>query len=647
MSRKASAQWSIVANQAIGSLPVESAAITYKDGIVWAGCLTLCRSNDSGATWRQIPQFFDPTLDRIEDINFIDKNNGIVTTFFGAYLTTDGGNTWQNKLANQVDGMANGTFMESPGRIALSDFGGEVWISNDAGTTWNVQRVDTNATQILYRKGSLYLLASKLFVPSYDYVGLMYESTDDGASWQSLAGQFIADCYSLTFDSCQGVGYLTNENYFPFDTISQVLSSTDGGASWQTSVTNVPKYFTGSVEAGTNCIFTASNAGGVYRAIGGNWESIGGPNSGIDTRSICAINDSLIIALDSGGSIWRTTNSAGVPINEEYVAPQLSAASLFNGDTLPACGTLAKSVNILPYSGYICVPPTIVSQQIVGPDSMYYQFTRLSDSSVASLDSDIILFAPDSARAYSASLRITLSDGQVLLLQLGGHGSSGTIVLSANRIITDTIGDLVLPLKSNINVPSPINLEIIYDSTVLVFQGGYDLDGTRIDSVTSESNVKILHIHAQTGLALDSVIALLHFGFFPTQQNCAQITIGASKLPGGTFCGSIVGVTTQICGSGNCAQTILSDLLRNGSVPVFSITPNPVSTVAEITSSSPIASARIELLNTLGRMELQTTADLSTDPFPLDLTALTSGLKIVRISSATGRSETRTIVVLR
>src|ERR1700679_4184202 len=82
----ANAQWSIAASKVIGQLPVEGSAITYNDGVVWAGFLNLLRSNDSGVTWKSIPQFFDPTLDRILDIQFLDTNNGLVTTYFGAYV---------------------------------------------------------------------------------------------------------------------------------------------------------------------------------------------------------------------------------------------------------------------------------------------------------------------------------------------------------------------------------------------------------------------------------------------------------------------------------------------------------------------------------------------------------------------------------
>src|ERR1035441_3085144 len=71
-------QWRIVAPQAFSIAPVSGwgGAITYKDGIVWAGGNSLCYSDDSGSTWNQVSSLV--TNDVISDISFCNSDTGIV-----------------------------------------------------------------------------------------------------------------------------------------------------------------------------------------------------------------------------------------------------------------------------------------------------------------------------------------------------------------------------------------------------------------------------------------------------------------------------------------------------------------------------------------------------------------------------------------
>ena len=298
-----------------------------------------------------------------------------------------------------------------------------------------------------------------------------------------------------------------------------------------------------------------------------------------------------------------------------------------------------------PDSGFTCKQPKISSQKIIGPDSAYYRLIHSADSNIVSIDSEVILFLPDSARNYSSTLQITLDNGQILTAHLGGgEASPDTLVLRADSIQTDTIGDLTLALKANTIAPSAFDVELQYDSSILAFHGAFDDNGDRID--TEIGGAMYLRIPAQTTFAVDSIIASLHFDFYPTTQNCALVTFGPAHFLDTTSCSVIAGTTAQICGSGSCEQSILSGTLRNGTIPPFSITPNPASSVAEITASIPVPSAKIELLNALGAVEFETIANLGPAPYSLDLTALPSGLKFVRISTANG-ARTEPVVLTR
>src|SRR5579883_1826001 len=447
------AQWSVVSPRAILRDNVENTAITYCDGVVWAGCKNLLRSADSGRTWQSVPLDFRESGDRINDIQFFDRNTGIVTTYFGAFLTTDGGRHWMDTLDNQINAVASVTLLSSPRRIAVADFGGEVYLSNDGGAYWSIQRVDSNASQIVYHKGDLYLLASS-FVNWGDFFGVLYRSTDRGATWRSLPGQFSSDSYTVMFDSCQGTMYMTNEGFEPQDQ-SNIITSTDGGTSWQISISSDPEFFSGSLAEGKHVIYTATSTGGVFRYDQSAWKSIGGPNCGVDMRSLCAINDSLLIVVDANGSIWRTENSGGVEIQDVYRAPALSVAKLFASDTLAGCETRSASAVVLPSSGFICTPPTIASQHITGPDSEYYALEHVASANLTALDSEVVLFMPDADRDYSATLVVQLSDGTTMNLDLGGHGTDKAMIrLLAQSITTDTIGDMILPIKTDRDIPS-------------------------------------------------------------------------------------------------------------------------------------------------------------------------------------------------
>src|SRR5579883_1820868 len=399
------AQWSVVSPRAILRDNVENTAITYCDGVVWAGCKNLLRSADSGRTWQSVPLDFRESGDRINDIQFFDRNTGIVTTYFGAFLTTDGGRHWMDTLDNQINAVASVTLLSSPRRIAVADFGGEVYLSNDGGAYWSIQRVDSNASQIVYHKGDLYLLASS-FVNWGDFFGVLYRSTDRGATWQI-------------------------------------------------SISSDPEFFSGSLAEGKHVIYTATSTGGVFRYDQSAWKSIGGPNCGVDMRSLCAINDSLLIVVDANGSIWRTENSGGVEIPDVYRAPALSVAKLFASDTLAGCETRSASAVVLPSSGFICTPPTIASQHITGPDSEYYALEHVASANLTALDSEVVLFMPDADRDYSATLVVQLSDGTTMNLDLGGHGTDKAMIrLLAQSITTDTIGDMILPIKTDRDIPS-------------------------------------------------------------------------------------------------------------------------------------------------------------------------------------------------
>jgi photosystem II stability/assembly factor-like uncharacterized protein len=635
-------QWTKVADGVLGRITIESSGIVFSDGLLWSGRYDLFRSSDSGLTWQQNPLAVEAGLDRITDIQFLDRNNGLVTSYFGIHRTTDGGRTWQTIIdGNTINEAANACFLGSPNAIAVSDFGGGIWISSDGGANWTVQRLDTNLSQLLFRNGSLYALGAKL-LDGGDWRGVMYRSTDRGTTWQFLPGSLPSDCYSFIFDSCGTKGYLTHEGYAANDgdTISEVLVTSDGGNNWTRSVFNFPQFFAGALAASPTAVYTTTTAGGIFRTSGGtNWSMIGGPNAQIDTRAVCALNDSIILVMDGGGSIWRTMNSGGVPLESPYVPPHLSSNSLFGTDTISVCSDVRQSVLIYPGSGLACAAPAITSIALTGADAPYFTIVSAPPIGPITFDSVAVVFHPDAGRDYTADLRFAFADGKVFDVTLIGHGNDSTLItIAADTLITKTIGEVTLPIVIHGGIPSAFDFRIVWDSSSLEYRGTFDGAGTRVDKKLGEDNHSAtIHITPSGTLALDTLL-YTHFRFYPGEQRCVPIRFDSAYFwPDTSFCGKITSITgidgasTMICAIQNCANPFLSRFLRDRTIQ-FRIAPNPASSFVEITSSEPVSNASIQILNSLGEIERSVTADLDAAPLSFDLTGMTSGVKFVRIA---------------
>ncbi len=635
----ARAQWRVAAPRLLDSTSLPGGAITYRDGMVWAGRDALYSSADSGVTWQRNALTFTEPGDYIFDIQFFDRNFGLVTTYHGLYLTTTGGASWKNLQPDNFSPGASGCFAGNPDTIiAAWSAPGTVFVSTDRGRTWRTGQVNDLGRQLLYRKGALYFFTAK-DLPSLG--GALFRSSNGGASWQQLLGVFDQDCYSFAFDSCKGNAYVVNEAIEnTFNTSSNILVSTDEGASWQVSISQDLSYFSGAIALGTQSSYVTTVSDGVLRSIdnGVTWIPIGGPNCNRDEIAICAINDNLLLALDTAGSVWRTTNSGGQPVPNMYSPPTLAGSDLFTGTATSICSYASASVLIQPYTGITCTPPTIVAEWIDGPGSVSFALTHAPTAALTQLDSLVLRFAPDSVGQHNATLNIRLSDGTIWKVALAGRGAdSENVLLNPQNITTDTIGEISLSVHVGRIGVSSFDLPITYDTAVLVYEGTFDSQGTRLDIATLAAGNALIHINGSAGQAVDSLDITARFAFYPTAQKCGTVTFGPGRFtPDTTICGSIKATTAQICSHSACGETMLSDFLRYGRRPAFRITPNPASSTMEITSQEPVANATIEVLNALGRVELRETANLSGDAFVTNLAGLTPGPRFVRILTAHG-----------
>ncbi len=317
----AGAQWKIVANRVFPTnvSRVAHYAMTYRAGNLWLAADNFYMSTDLGNTWTR--QSVAPWHGVPLDVQFFDRAHGAVAGYGGVFLTSDEGVTWRLALSGAYTSVC---FGDSFSTLAAAAF-----VTTDGGFTWIRS---SNPHSWL----SVFHLHNGTFLALGD--GNIYQTSDLGNTWTASNGGVPFDSYGFSVDSCdQNLLFLPNENWiFRTGNISQLLRSSDRGNSWQSTLTGTIPFLCGSVALSSNAEYIQTITDGVYRSTdrGLNWKSIGGPTNQWDTRLIAAVNDNVIIAADSEGNIWQTTNSGGDPL---VIAPSATfSASNVSNDTIGA-----------------------------------------------------------------------------------------------------------------------------------------------------------------------------------------------------------------------------------------------------------------------------------------------------------------------
>lgn len=307
MTSSAFSQWFNIADRLLGDFPSSCCGfghITFKDGRLWAGRSSLFVSNDTGKTWT-FTHGFNGTICQID---FFDKMTGIVGTTGGVYQTKDGGITWKIIL-NSRDCYTAQYCGDKNRIIAISDYNGFFYSAN-GGNTWNFfDPVGHPHFAIANSDGSA-------FAFNDGGGGSLYFTNDEGNTYFTSGG-LDGDSFFGARDSCEGALYVVNEGgHVDNDGVSSIYKSTDEASSWKKITNKSLRYYSSGISTSKNAIFLQTTANGIERSTdqGKSWLHIKGPSNSIDTRTLCAIDDNLIIACDDNGSIWRTYNSGGSPV---------------------------------------------------------------------------------------------------------------------------------------------------------------------------------------------------------------------------------------------------------------------------------------------------------------------------------------------
>ena len=172
------------------------------------------RTDDGGISWQQQPTSRKPG--RFMSIVFVDSDHGWVAGDAGVQHTTNGGRTWHgDRFARGCEDYYalpdmyattisfvdrwNGFLLFSSGLVAKSKDGGKTWCGlpdpPESDSCENCYLgIQRELRRVLFRDVSYGL--------ALDGQGLLYESTDSGASWHRLD-------ISITFES---IGFLNDTN---------------------------------------------------------------------------------------------------------------------------------------------------------------------------------------------------------------------------------------------------------------------------------------------------------------------------------------------------------------------------------------------------------------------------------------------------
>ena len=352
------AQWQDAASNLLPPPTQHVGALRARGAVAWAGTTALYYSNDTGATWHESLTF--PSYAGIMDIAIYDSLYVLVgTEGDGLYLTTDAGQTWTNMSPDYSSSQLWYTQVAFDGSdsvlLALSYNSSTLYTSTNQGGTWTASQTTFSGST-----GSLCfaIAADKtIYVESYTGgTGWVNKSTDMGQTWLSDGGPTDGDSNTLTADSCDaGRLYLVNENVvaqstnLESDHNARLELTMNGGTTWRAISVEPLDYYSGAMATTWNVLYLGTVSDGANAGTerstdsGETWQNIGGPSEEFDTRTIAAVNNNTVLVLDPSGSIWRTTNSGGLPVSlpEGGSLRTLVLASQPVGLEQTACGTSA------------------------------------------------------------------------------------------------------------------------------------------------------------------------------------------------------------------------------------------------------------------------------------------------------------------
>ena len=191
----------------------------------------IAKTKDAGETWNYTQL---DLWDWVYGLHFQTEGTGVLNGVSGIYRTVDGGNTF-DLIASDLH--PEGFVGDGRGRIFAYGYYGMMYASTDGGATWR----DLQTWAIPYESngllGGLFTDKETGYLFSYDSV---FKSSDSGLNWRPTLAVPDADIQELLFPSTQ-VGYAVGED--------GLWRTTDAGETW--SYLAIPGWYPGPVEFAT------------------------------------------------------------------------------------------------------------------------------------------------------------------------------------------------------------------------------------------------------------------------------------------------------------------------------------------------------------------------------------------------------------
>jgi photosystem II stability/assembly factor-like uncharacterized protein len=637
-ANNAAAQWQRLSQIDGVSTYGRFGCFVFKQGVFWAGNVSLYRSTDNCQSWSPISGTLSGST--IMGLDFYDRSNGILVDHEGKVsITHDGGITWTTAYNIGAYGIS-ARFGNSQNEMLVGTESGNAWVSHDGGMTWASHALQSWVQDFAkLPDGSL-----RVFCSTGGYgLGLLYKSTDNGDSWTPLPGTTGSDVWSFAADSCDpNYIYLVNEEAAGANNQdAYIWVTTDGGQSWRTTLRMNSMNLAGSVALGQHSVYCQTTVSGVVRSTdqGATWKLIGGPNGTLDSRQIVAVTDNEIYAIGAQGDVWRTINSGGDSVQAKGGRVITTLDSLFQHDSVPLCNSLQRTSIILPGG---CGLIDIMSIRLVGKDTNNYTILHTPPSGILYKEDSIVLaFTPLTNRRYSSRLEIRLSTGEVIVIELGGAGSRVPLLKLATADVHPlTLGQGAdVPLFVDYQLVKPdCDLVVDYDTSVMFYLGAnYSTSGGIVAEVGgSKPGHHHLHLLANQ-LNADRNAAVVHFNYFPLKDSCTDVAFDSINVSSALACASSTREVSNVCLPIGCGTQSISQFMRYGTMPALSLSPNPSRSVTNIFSQEDVGNVMVEVSNALGEIVLREEAALLKDsPLIINTSSLVSGRYFVRVSSPLG-----------
>jgi photosystem II stability/assembly factor-like uncharacterized protein len=242
---------------------------------------TILSTTNDGMTWsRQGSQSQAAGVD-LYDIHGLDQNNawavGGIFMGYGLILhTTDGGTTWarQGTAAQVPDVRLYSVHAVDANTVWVAGENGALLYTKDGGNSWTSVNVSSLPPTNFYALASfgttsLWAVGAASDTAFTDTIGLIYHSSDGGATWarQGIGYQFPRKFLDASAGS-ESTIFLAGSN--------TVYKSTNGGSIWQNVLMLPNKNMNGICAADVENIWAVGDGDGIYHSTNGgvSWSTI-------------------------------------------------------------------------------------------------------------------------------------------------------------------------------------------------------------------------------------------------------------------------------------------------------------------------------------------------------------------------------------